>query len=173
MQALKSEDKSYLMQKIEWLKKDGVEKTNSPQNSQEGEKSKEERAKEADEKGSMQSEGEQIITIAFRTCEITFDILGFVVNCIDFETFFDNIKEQLLDSCENFCGGKLSDEKKQKFCKLIEEQSLLKDVQTWSEEMGRVALPVYSTDIIYNVLKRVPSENEKTGRLIVFLQLNC
>ena len=114
LQALKSEDKSYLMQKIEWLKKDGVEKTNSPQNSQEGEKSKEERAKEADEKGSMQSEGEQIITIAFRTCEITFDILGFVVNCIDFETFFDNIKEQLLDSCENFCGGKLSDEKKQK-----------------------------------------------------------
>lgn len=104
--------------------------------------------------------------------ECTFDVLGAVVNIIDYEGtdgvdyrgYFKKIRKMLLDMSRDYFSGKgedLSAEQQEKLEKKMEERSLEKAYGEWDEAYGRIPLPLYSMDIMYNILKRVKRKMKK------------
>lgn len=93
------------------------------------------------------------ISVQINDCQAVFDILGFVINCMDGDKFFEKIDGQLYSALESFCGI-VDDGRKRKLKDTIEHLSMKEECRKWREEYTYAALPVYSTDITYNVLKR-------------------
>lgn len=112
------------------------------------------REKEAEERGKIKLDKESYnLSVIINSCQVTFDILGFVINAMEYEKFFERVADQLERACVDFCGG-LEDSQKRRIRLLIEKNSLKGAFSEWRDEYSYAALPIYSTDIIYNVLKR-------------------
>ena len=99
------------------------------------------------------------INIKFDAQDIMFDIFGFVVNGLNYEQYFQNIGEKIYEMLKPVMNqGNIEQER---FKKLIEEFSTKKEYDEWKEKYGYLALPVHSTDIMYNLLKRTERDARK------------
>lgn len=117
-------------------------------------KSEEELKKEAVQAGGFVNDSVgNSISVQINDCQAVFDILGFVINCMDGDKFFDKVDGQLYSALESFCGI-ADDERTQTLKDTIKRLSLKEECRKWREKYTYAALPVYSTDITYNVLKR-------------------
>ena len=102
------------------------------------------------------------IVIAQRNC--TFDILGFVLNGMNAESYFERIEQHITKMFEDYCsesGDKLTQEQIENIIKLIEKHSLRNEYEKWTNEYYGLALPVYSLDMMYNITKRVKTEMKR------------
>ena len=124
------------------------------ENSMLGNEQADKNSKELEENSSFKTESNSnIILVSMKSCQVTFDILGFVINCMTIDEFFNNVENKLIEACNEFCGS-LSDKERRKLSAVIRRNSLKEKFVVWGEKYGCMALPVYSTDIIYNILKR-------------------
>lgn len=76
-----------------------------------------------------------------------FDSLGFVIGAMDYETHFEKIQ----CSIEHICNQ--DSEWTKDSADIIKK--LKDEYQEWTKEKGFLALPIYSLDIYYNLLKRL------------------
>lgn len=117
-------------------------------------------------------EQESRIMLELTDWECTFDILGAVVNIIDYEGiegidykgYFQKIRKMLLSISKKYFYTKeieLNADQLKKLEIKMQEKSLEKAYKEWYEMYGRIALPLYSMDIMYNILKRVKRKMKK------------
>lgn len=122
--------------------------------------------KKKEEDISMEHGNTGIFKIKSSKWECTFDILGPIVNVVDYEErggiddkkYFKRVRDMLLGMLEKYTADdeeKLSKSQWQKLEKKMEQVSLELAYKEWKQNYGRTALPLYSMDIMYNVLKRV------------------
>lgn len=120
----------------------------------------------------LQDKPMEIVSFTLSDWECTFDILGAVVNIIEYdgmdgieyESYFKRIHSMLLNMFDEYFvagGEKLTTDQRKIFEQKMEERSLKKAYEEWDETYGRIALPLYSMDIMYNVLKRVKRKMKK------------
>lgn len=95
-------------------------------------------------------ESKKYLCVLISERKIRFDILGFVLNCFDIDSFFDNALDKIENAFLDFCEGEEIIHIKDR----INKNSLRKEFEEWQKKYGYLAMPVYSTDIMYNVLKR-------------------
>ncbi len=100
---------------------------------------------------------------------LTFDILGFVINCVQYERCVHKIvREGIIDAIVNNKDINIGTDQKKQLRTLIDQNSWKKDIKKWTErEKTYLPLPIYSTDIMYNILKRVKQKNEKENARII------
>lgn len=104
---------------------------------------------------------------------ITFDILGFVINCFCIDKFFEKACNSIKKALEEFNEIKeKEDEEANNLRKKIDESinanTLKNDFIEWEGKRGGyLAMPVYSTDIMYNVLKRAKRNRSSNARKII------
>lgn len=127
---------------------------NSVMGNEQENKDDEDLAEDTQEDNSFRTNSDNNIILAnIKNCNATFDILGFVINCMLIQEFFDNVEKELMQACKEYC-GELSDVEKEELTSIIQEKSLKTEFIEWGDKYNYMALPVYSTDVIYNVLKR-------------------
>lgn len=115
---------------------------------------------------SMECEKTGIYKIKSSKWECTFDFLGAIVNIADYEgvdrtddkKYFKKVRDMLLGMLEKYAvdsGRTLSETQREELEKKMKDASLECAYTEWKLNYGRIALPLYSMDIMYNVLKRV------------------
>ena len=104
------------------------------------------------------------VIIECQSVSCTFDIFGFVIHSMNFSKFFEEIHIELLKAIREYCrksGIELDEKKQEELKKIIFDKSMKSEYEIWYKQYSGMVLPVYSTDIMYNVLKRVKSIKEK------------
>lgn len=97
---------------------------------------------------------EPALKIGFNSAKITFDILGFVINCMRYEEVLNDIDDQICNAFVKACNiGR--DLELNELKEVIDNKSLKRLFKEWENSYGYLPLPAHSTDITYNVLKRV------------------
>ncbi|MFQ9514598.1 MAG: hypothetical protein ACLRZ9_02100 [Eubacterium sp.] len=91
------------------------------------------------------------LTMSFDSSEIRFDILGFVLKSMSSEDAIADVHESIADAIVRF-EEDLS--KKEDIKREIAKHSMQDDFKEWEKANGYLAMPVHSTDIVYNVIKR-------------------
>lgn len=106
------------------------------------------------------SGGDVLIELSVPKC--TFDCLGFVIHSMDYKTLTKTVTRILTDAIKQYCG--CSGEAKnglEKIDSLINDSQIIKDYEAWDKKYRGAVLPVYSLDIMYNLLKHVKKKMEK------------
>ncbi len=95
--------------------------------------------------------------------ECTFDILGFAVHSMKWEAYFERVDEMIFQMLKSYCcAGSMLESGKEKILKdKIKEKSLRTKYESWDKSHRGMALPVYSLDIMYNILKKAKKELER------------
>lgn len=111
------------------------------------------------------------VTITFKNRESTFDFLGFAVKSMDYEEQLKNVDEGILSAliacCKKGASEFKGDELKRTFKEMVKEHSLKNEFEKWYAIYRGMALPLYSIDIVYNVLRRAKREAEKVFPKII------
>lgn len=102
--------------------------------------------------------GQARINLAERT--YTYDVLGFAINSMEYQKYFDNIQKSICEALRVYCES-FTPEQENQLVGLIRDHSMRKEYENWYQDYKGMALPVYSTDIMYNMLKRVKQDKEK------------
>lgn len=122
--------------------------------------------KKKEEDISMECEKPGALKIKSSKWECTFDVLGSIVNILDYEgtdgiddkKYFERVRNMLLGMLEKCIAGHkdtLSEMQREELEEKMKKASLEQAYKEWKKKYGRTALPLYSMDIMYNVLKRV------------------
>lgn len=122
--------------------------------------------KKKEEDVSIECEKPGALKIKSSKWECTFDVLGAIVNIVDYEEkdgiddkkYFERVREMLLGMLEKYAVDSdrtLSETQREELEKKMKDASLEGAYKEWKKKYGRTALPLYSMDIMYNVLKRV------------------
>ena len=104
----------------------------------------------------------QLIQLSVSEC--TFDILGFVIHSMDCEAFAATVKKIFLEMLDEYIYEGKEEEKnnlEQEFGNLIENNSFMEEYRSWNKQYKGMALPIYSLDIMYNMLKQVKKKMEQ------------
>lgn len=111
------------------------------------------------------------IEFVINPCKGTFDVLGFVLKGAKYKETLNEVHKGILSAikkCYEEKKVKLEESEEKEIQKLINQKSLFTDFDEWKESYKSYwAMPVYSTDIMYNVLKRVKKKQENHGVRII------
>lgn len=102
--------------------------------------------------------------IIFRKFAYTFDVLGFVFHSMNSESFFGEIYKEILNATKDYCikeGDEWTSKKERELLGVIKKNSMWKVYKKWFGIYSGMAMPVYSTDIMYNIVKRVKNSKDK------------
>ncbi len=105
------------------------------------------------------------ITFRFSNWECTFDFLGFVVNSMNSIEHLEEVRDILLQTLKGYClaGGeeRFDKDKEEELIGAIKRHSMAEGYEKWNKTYKGMALPIYSLDITYNVLKRAKNIMEE------------
>lgn len=100
--------------------------------------------------------------ISFKDVYADFNVLNFVNNCFDFEHLLDELMNEILVICRKDSYAVQIDKtnvlEETKRILRGESHSFYSKMMNWIENTGGMVLPVYSTDVYYNMLKRIARE---------------
>lgn len=98
----------------------------------------------------------------------TFDLLGFAINSMHYEEFTGEIAEKLAEAMGAYIysghSPEYMDEKdkiKKELKQKIQSCPIMADYKVWDEKHIGAALPIYSLDIMYHILKRTKKKMKK------------
>ncbi len=98
----------------------------------------------------------------------TFDLLGFAINSMHCREFIEEIEEKLaeamgayIDSDHSFEHKNEKDKTREDLKQKIKSCSIIEEYETWDKEYIGAALPIYSLDIMYHILKRTKKKMRK------------
>lgn len=98
----------------------------------------------------------------------TFDLLGFAISSMHCREFIKEIEEKLAEAMEAYIDSDHSFEHKNEKDKTREDLkqkikscSIIEEYETWDKEYIGAALPIYSLDIMYHILKRTKKKMRK------------
>ena len=116
-------------------------------------------------KNALQAESDKhyeavpIFTIEFS--DGCFNIMNFVNNLFDGERFFEQLHENLRDAFTEYLNDirivgarKRRRYTEEKTVQFFEENSLKNEYRHWNENSHGMAMPIYSFDMMYNIMKR-------------------
>ncbi len=105
----------------------------------------------------------QGFAICLKDWECTFDIFGFAVYSMEGEAYFERVDEMIFQMMKSYCcaDSVLKPEKEKILLDKIKEKSLRKKYESWDKDHSGMALPIYSLDIMYNILKKAKKELER------------
>lgn len=105
-------------------------------------------------------DGNLLMELSVSKC--TFDCMGFVIRSMDSAAFTETITRILAKAVRQYCGcsGEGEDCLKEETA-LINGCRIIKDYKEWDEKYRGAALPVYSLDIMYNLLRHVKKKMKK------------
>ena len=88
-----------------------------------------------------------------------FNIFNFVNNLLDGERFFEQLHESMKGAFGKYLELEQISGRKMTVQKFLEDNSLKKEYLLWKNKTAGFALPLYSMDMMYNIIKRQYQDN--------------